>query len=68
MKVYKEETKTGEQEERGKTPEKPKNIRKPKDPYKTSPQNPETKTLHQRPSCLAPARTKTPSIIVNSAL
>jgi len=66
--VYKEETKTGERWEGGKTPEKSKNRRKPRVPYKTSPQNLETKISHQTLSCLAPARTKTFGIIINCAL
>jgi len=71
MKYTKSKTKQERERERGeggKTPKKPKNRRKPKDPYKISPQNLETKTSYQRPSCLALARTKTPGIIINCAL
>jgi hypothetical protein len=51
-----------------KTPAKPKYRRKPKHANKTSPQNPETITSQQVPTCLTPTRTRTPGIIIGRAL
>jgi hypothetical protein len=44
--VYKNDTKTGKRGKKKKHPKKPKNMRKLRNPYKTSPQHPETNTSH----------------------
>jgi len=56
------------EKEKGKNPQNPKTGGNSNTPTGTNPQNPENITSQQGPSCLALARTKTPSIIINRAL